>query len=172
MSWLVASLGEKENLTLSPGVLSDIGKWEWYSVTVYARSMHHSRRRFRQCIGMRHKRNKNWNDLLSNDFMRKYTLGNASCLCWLWVMTIVLHGTTLSCTPMSADVSHKSRMHAQWHDRVCMCWILINTLLTPRPGNINHKTMENGAGEEQQRDLSIPLSCTYRGRRCIYSGSQ
>jgi len=48
---------------------------------------------------------------------------------------------------------------------LCVRAILINTLLTPRPGNINHKTMENGArGRSQQRDLSIPLSCTRRVR--------
>jgi len=66
-------------------------------------------------------------------------------------------------TPMSHATGARIRMHVYG---LCVRAILINTLLTPRPEDINHKTMENGArGRSQQRDLSIPLSCTRRVRR-------
>lgn len=53
------------------------------------------------------------------------------------------------------------------HGYVC---ILINTLLTPRPGNINHKTMENGArggGATAGSKYSIVVYVP-RQARCIY----
>lgn len=65
---------------------------------------------------------------------------------------------------------HKS-VCAPGHGYVC---ILINTLLTPRPGNINHKTMENGArggGATAGSKYSIVVYVP-RQARCIYRGPQ
>jgi len=76
-----------------------------------------------------------------------------------------LQGTRMSHTPAVRCV-HKSVCRVG-HGYVC---ILINTLLTPRPGNINHKTMENGAwGRSYSGDLSIPLSCTRRERHAAHT---
>jgi len=54
---------------------------------------------------------------------------------------------------------------------LCVRAILINTVLTPRPWNINHKTMENGAwgGEPAAGSKYSIVVYAYEGARCTHT---